>query len=154
MLRNILLYILLISLATSGAITGCGGKVILSDDAVRIRNIDNFVRELRGLYEQRDEHVLDMFSQGYLAEEKESRSTILHDLERFNSISLSLFIDRIEINDKDASISIHWNGVWKDARKTYREGGSMVLLTSIVDTIKIIAIKGDSPFGISRMLKD
>lgn len=149
-IHSLLYRIILVSLIVV-TITGCGGKVILSGDAVRIRKINDFADELRGLYEQRDEHVLDLFSPEYLAEAREIRGAILQDMGRFSGISLSLFIDRIEINKNNANISIHWNGMWKDAHKTYREGGSMVLLTSDGDSIRITGIKGDSPFGISRM---
>ncbi len=150
MLRNSKFFILLLFLLLIG-ITGCGGKILLSDDAVRIRKISDFVNELKGLYEQRDEQALSMFSPEYLATEKEMRSSILRDMERFNTISLSLFIDRIEMNSEDVNISIHWNGTWKNAKRTYREGGSMVLLTSYGDRIRITGIKGDSPFGVSRI---
>ncbi|MBI5286726.1 MAG: hypothetical protein HY878_03945 [Deltaproteobacteria bacterium] len=134
-------------------VAGCGGKVILSDDAVRIRKIYDFVHELKGLYEQRDEHILSMFSQEYLGDAKEIRGAILKDIDRFNSISLNIFIDRIETNQGNIDISIQWTGIWKDINKTYREGGSMVLLASYGDTIQITGIRGDSPFGVSCLLK-
>ena len=133
---------------------GCGGKTVLSDDAVRIRNISDFVNGLKKLYEQDDEHLLSMFSPEYSESEKELKPAILRDFERFSSISLTLFIDRMEINNDNVNVSIHWNGTWKDADRIYREGGSMVLQTSYEGSIQINGIKGDSPFGISRMLQD
>ena len=73
-------------------------------------------------------------------------------MEGFENTSLSLFIDRIEMSDEHVNISIHWNGAWKGPEKTFREGGSMVLLTSYGDPIRITGVIGNSPFGISRML--
>lgn len=131
---------------------GCGGKVILSEDAVRIRKVNDFVNELKTLYEQRDARVLDLFSQEFFIEAKEVKGAILRDLERFNTISLNLFIDRVEMGGEDVKISVQWNGTWEDKVKTYREGGSMVLLTSYGNIIRITGIKGDPPFGISRIL--
>ena len=133
-------------------ITGCAGKVILSDDAVRIRKVTDFVYEIKDLYEQRNENLLAMFSSEYLASAGDLKTAILKDMEGFDNISLSLFIDRIEMSDEHVNISIHWNGAWKGPEKTFREGGSMVLLTSYGDPIRIMGFKGDSPFGISRML--
>ena len=130
-------------------IPGCSRKFILSDDAVRIRNIHEFVRELRGLYEQRDIKILTRFSPDFLTE---IGDPIQKDFEKFNSISLDLFTDRIEMYNGDVNISIQWNGIWKSSEKTYREGGSMVLLTRYGEEIKIIGIKGDSPFGITSSL--
>lgn len=153
MLRNMrfpisLFFLLLLIIA------GCGGKVILSDDAVRIRKVNDFVNELKTLSEQRDDHLLDLFSQEFFIEVKELKRAILRDLERFDTISLNLLIDRVEMSGKNVKISIQWNGTWKDTVKTYREGGSMVLLTSYENTIRITGIKGDSPFGISRILNN
>lgn len=139
---------LLVSIFPIIIMTGCGGKVILSDDAVRIRRITEFVHELKGLYEQRDLQILSMFSPEYLETERGLRGAILNDVESFNSISLRLFIDRIEISDDKVSITIHWDGVWKDAMP-HRKGGSMVLLTSYGDSIKITGVRGESFFGIS-----
>ena len=133
-------------------ISGCGGRVILSDDAVRIRKVTDFVHEIKDLYEHRDENLLSMFSSEYLTSSEDLREAILKDMEGFENTSLSLFIDRIEMSDEHVNISIHWNGAWKGPEKTFREGGSMVLLTSYGDPIRITGVKGDSPFGISRML--
>ncbi len=126
--------------------------MILSDDAVRIRKIDNFVKDMEVLYEQHDERILDLFSQEYLRETKDMGTAILQDMKRFNKISLSLFIDRIEIYKENLSISLQWDGAWEDSEKTYREGGSMVLITSYGDDIRITGIRGDSPFGVSQMI--
>lgn len=133
-------------------IAGCSGKVILSEDAIRIRKVNDFVNELKTLYEQRDARVLDLFSQEFLIEAKEVKGAILRDFERFDTISLNLFIDRVEMSGEDVKISVQWSGRWEDTVKTYREGGSMVLLTSYGSVIRITGIKGDSPFGISRIL--
>ena len=144
------LFISLLFIAT--IINGCAGKAILSDDAAAIRKTSDFVNELKDLYERRDEHVLALFSQEYLTSAGEMRKAILKDLERFNSISLNLFIDRIEMSGEQVNITVHWNGAWKGTEKTFREGGSMVLLASYGDPIRITGVKGDSPFGISSML--
>ncbi|MBI5755895.1 MAG: hypothetical protein HZA12_03130 [Nitrospirae bacterium] len=131
---------------------GCAGKEILSEDAVRIGKSVDFVNELKGLYEQRDERLISMFSKEYL-EEGDIKRVIMQDTARFNDISLSLFIDRIEVEKEKVNISAHWNGTWKDVEKTYREGGSAVILVLYGDSIHIIGVKGDSPFGISGRLK-
>lgn len=151
MLRNMRFPISLFSLLLL-IIAGCGGKVILSEDAVRIRKVNDFVSELKTLYEQRDVHLPDLFSQEFFIEKKEVKGAILRDLERFNTISLNLSIDRVEMSGENVKISVQWNGTWKDKVKTYREGGSMVLLASYGNVIRITGIKGDSPFGISRIL--
>ena len=130
---------------------GCAGKEILSEDAVRIRKSVDFVNELKGLYEQRDERLISMFSKEYL--EGDIKRVIMQDIARFNDISLSLFIDRIEVEKENVYISVHWNGTWKDVGKTYREGGSAVILTLYGEGFKVTGIKGDSPFGISGRLK-
>jgi len=57
------------------------------------------------------------------------------------------------MDGEEVKISIQWSGAWEDKSKTYREGGSMVLLASPKGTIQIREIKGDSPFGISQRLK-
>ena len=135
-------------------IPGCGGKVSLSDDSVRIRKISDFVNGVKKLCEQRDDHIFSMFSPEYLETSKELREAIQKDIEKFNNIALNILIDRIEINDGIGNISMHWNGSWKDDKKTYREGGSLVLIISYGESVRITGIKGDSPFGISRILHD
>jgi len=133
------------------SITGCGGKVILTEEAVRTRKIYDFVYELKDLYEQHDEQILSKFSQEYIKDASWIREGVLEDFKRFKTISMSIFIDRIETFKENVHISIHWNGTWKDDKKTYIEGGSVVLLISNDgDTIQITGLKGDSPFGISK----
>lgn len=146
------LFISLLLITTTIIISGCAGKAIPSEDAARIRKTSDFVNELKDLYERRNERVLAMFSEEYLSSAGETKKAILKDLERFNSISLNLFIDRIEMSDEHVNVTVHWNGTWKGTEKTFREGGSMVLLTSYGDPIRIMGVKGNSPFGISRML--
>lgn len=133
------------------SITGCGGKVILTEEAVRTRKIYDFVYELKDLYEQRDEQILSKFSQEYIKDASWVREGVLEDFKRFNTISMNIFIDRIETFKENVRISLHWNGTWKDDKKTYIEGGSVVLQTSDVEnSIQITGLKGDSPFGISK----
>ncbi|MBI5192505.1 MAG: hypothetical protein HZA08_03555 [Nitrospirae bacterium] len=133
-------------------LTGCGGKTILSEDAVKTRNIHDYVFKLKKLYEEHDERLTSMFSREYFP--KEFNDAILNDFSSFNSMSLTLFVDRIQFNKGNADVTIHWNGTWKDNKtdngKTLIEGGSMVLLIQYEDSIKITGIKGNSPFGISK----
>src|SRR3990172_11135002 len=114
---NIILLLILM------VISGCGGRVILSDDDVRIRKVTDFVHEIKDLYEQRNVNLLAMFSSEYLTSSEGLREAILKDMEGFENTSLSLFIDRIEMSDEHVNISIHWNGAWKGPEKTFREGG-------------------------------
>lgn len=150
-----LIVLMLISIIPAITLTGCGGKTVLSEDAVKTRDIHEYVYKLKELYEGHDERLISMFSQEYFPKEfpKEFNDAILRDFSKFNNISLKFFVDRIVFNKDNADVTLHWNGIWKENRpdigKTIIEGGSMVLLIQYKDTIKITGIKGDSPFGIS-----
>lgn len=153
-ITSVLIVLTLITVIPALTLTGCGVKTVLSDDAVRFRNIHDYVNKLKELYEQRDERVTSMFSREYLT--KDLTEGILKDFEKFNNISLKFFIEKVEVEKGNVDITVHWNGIWKDVEKTYIEGGSMVLMMQYEDAIsstgRIIGIKGDKPFGISKRL--
>jgi len=130
-------------------ISGCAGKVILSDDAIRIRNTVDKINQLKELYEQHDEGMLSLFSSEYLSESG-MKDDISQDIRRFGSISLSIFIDRIEIDKDLVNVSVHWKGSWGDGDKILKDGGSAVIIIRSGDGLKVVDIKGDSPFGISN----
>lgn len=132
------------------SLTGCGGKAILSEQAVKTRNIHDYVYKLKELYEQKDNQITSTFSREYLT--KDVTAAIRQDFEKFDNISLKFFMDKIHFNRGQVNVTVHWNGVWKDKDKTFLEGGSMLLQLQYEDTIIITGIKGDSPFGISQRL--
>ena len=127
-------------------ISGCAGKVIMSDDALRIRNTVDMIDRLRELYEQHDEGMLSLFSSEYLSESG-MKDAISRDMRRFGSISLSIFIDRIEVDKDLVNVSVHWKGSWEDGDKIFKDGGSAVIIIVSGDGLKVSDIKGDSPFG-------
>ena len=143
--------LIFISIASVISMTGCGGKAILSDDAVKTRNIHDYVNKLKDLYEQRDERVTSMFAPEYLS--KDAKDAIQKDFARFNNINMKFFVDKIQTNKGNVDVTIHWNGTWKENEKTFLAGGSMLLQLQYEDTIRVIGIKGDSPFGISAARK-
>ncbi len=132
-------------------ISGCAGNVILSDDAMRIRNTVDMVNQLKGLYEQHDEGMLTLFSAEYISE-RGMKDAILQDMEKFNTISLNIFIDRIVIDKDMGNVTVHWKGSWGDSIKTFREGGSAVIVIRYGDGLRVMDIKGESPFGITQRL--
>ncbi len=132
-------------------ISGCAGNVILSDDSMRIRKTVDMVNELKANYEQHDDHILTMFSAEYLSK-PEMKNAISHDMEKFNTISLNIFIDRIVFDKDMGNVTVHWNGSWSDSKKTFREGGSAVIVIRYGDGLSVMDIKGESPFGITQRL--
>jgi len=132
-------------------ISGCAGNVILSDDSMRIRKTVDMVNDLKANYEQHDDHILTMFSAEYLSK-PEMKNAILQDMEKFNTISLHIFIDRILIDKDMGNVTVHWNGSWGDSKKTFREGGSAVIVIRYGDGLRVMDIKGESPFGITQRL--
>lgn len=153
---SLLIVITLITVIPALTLTGCSGKKVLSDDAVKFKNIHEYVNKLKELYEQRDEHVTSLFSREYLT--KDLTEGILKDFEKFNNISMKFYIEKVEVEKSNVDITVHWNGTWKAVEKTYIEGGSMVLMMQYEDAIsstgRITGIKGDKPFGISKRLLD
>ena len=127
-------------------ISGCAGKAILSDDVIRIRNTVDMIDRLKELYEQHDEGMLSLFSSEYLSESG-MKDAISRDMRRFGSISLSIFIDRIEVDKDLVNVSVHWKGSWEDGDKIFKDGGSAVIIIVSGDGLKVSDIKGDSPFG-------
>ena len=127
-------------------ISGCAGKVIMSDDALRIRNTVDMIDRIKELYEQRDEGMLSLFSSEYLSGSG-IKDALSRDMSRFGSISLSIFIDRIEVDKDLVNVSVHWKGSWANGDKTFKDGGSAVFIIVSGDGLKVSDIKGDSPFG-------
>ena len=127
-------------------ISGCAGKAIMSDDVIRIRNTVDMIDRLKELYEQHDEGMLSLFSSEYLSESG-MKDAISRDIRRFGSISLSIFIDRIEVDKDLVNVSVHWKGSWEDGDKIFKDGGSAVIIIVSGDGLKVSDIKGDSPFG-------
>lgn len=130
-------------------ISGCAGKSILSDDAVKIRNTVDIIYQLKELYEQHDEGMLSLFSTDYLSESG-MKDAISQDMKRFSIISLNIFIDRIEVDKDLVSVSVHWSASRGDGEKTFKDGGSSVIIIQSGDGLKVVGIKGNSPFGISN----
>ncbi|HZX47658.1 MAG TPA: hypothetical protein VFF47_00395 [Nitrospirota bacterium] len=130
-------------------ISGCAGKVILSDDAVRIRNTVDMIYQMKDLYEQHDDGLLSLFSADYLSESG-MNVAVSQDMKRFNVISLNIFIDRIEVDKDLINVSVHWSGSWDNGEKISRDGGSSVIIIRSGDDLKVVDIKGDSPFGKSN----
>jgi hypothetical protein len=130
-------------------ISGCAGKVILSDDAIKIRNTVDFINQLKNLYEQHDEGILSLFSTDYLSESG-MKDSISQDMKMFSAISLNFFIDRIEVDKDLVNVSVHWKGSWENGDKIFKNGGSAVILIRSGDGLKVVDIKGDSPYGISN----
>lgn len=125
---------------------GCAGNVPLSDDSMRIRNTVDIVNQMENLYENRDEGLLSLFTPEYLSEAGH-RDAILNDMKRSSSISMLIFIERIEIDKDIVNVTVHWNGSWSNGGKTIRSGGSAVLVLTSGNGLNIADIKGDSPFG-------
>ena len=130
-------------------ISGCAGKVILSDDAVRIRNTVDMIYQMKDLYEQHDDGLLSLFSADYLSESG-MNVAVSQDMKRFNVISLNVFTERIEVDKDLINVSVHWNGSWDNGEKRSRDGGSSVIIIRSGDDLKVVDIKGDSPFGKSN----
>ncbi len=144
-----LLWLTAFCLLALSIISGCAGKVILSDDAIRTRNIVDTINQIKNLYEQHDESMLSLFTADYLSASG-MKDSISHDMKRFNTISLNIFIDRIEVDKDLIFVSVHWSGSWGNGDKSLREGGSAVIIIRSGDGLKVADIRGDSPFGISK----
>lgn len=125
---------------------GCAGKAILSDDAIRIRNTVDMINQLKDLYEQHDEGMLSLFSPEYLSGSG-MNDAISRDMKRYDAISLSFFIDRIEFAGDLVNVSVHWKGSWGYGDKIFKDGGSAVIIIVDGDGLKVSDIKGDSPFS-------
>ncbi|OGW43339.1 MAG: hypothetical protein A2132_06430 [Nitrospirae bacterium RBG_16_43_11] len=143
------LLLLSVCFMTVTVISGCAGKAVLSDDAVRIRNTVDIISQLKVLYEGHDEGILALFSTDYLSESG-MKDSIVQDMKRFSALSLNIFIDRMEVDKDVVSVSVHWNASRGDGEKTFKDGGSSVIIIQSGDGLKIVGIKGDSPFGISN----
>ncbi len=144
---KILLWI--ICLLSLHIISGCAGNVILADDAMRIRNTVDMISQLKGLYEAHDEGILTLFTSEYLVETG-MKDAISLDMERFSAISLNIFIDRMEVDKDLVNVSVQWDGSWGSDEKILREGGSAVIIIRSDGGLKVVDIKGDSPFGKSK----
>ncbi|MCC6544780.1 MAG: hypothetical protein IT392_09810 [Nitrospirae bacterium] len=143
------LFLLSVGFLAISIISGCAGKVILSDETIRIRNTVDLIHNLKDLYEQHDESIQSLYSSDFLLESG-VKDVIFQDMKRFSTISLNIFIDRIEIDKERANVSVHWSASRGDGEKTFKDGGSSVIIIQSGDGLKIVGIKGDSPFGISN----
>lgn len=141
--------LLLFCLLSAYIISGCAGNVILSEDALRIRNTVDMINQLEHLYQERDEGMLSLFTPEYLSDTG-MRDAITQDMKRFSSIKLSIFIEKIEVDGDLVNVSVHWNGSWDDGNKALREGGNAVIVIRSGAGLRTADIKGDSPFGISK----
>ncbi len=134
--------------------SGCARKGLVSQEALRIRKIKDFVEHVEDLYEKGDIGIISLFSQDYMKEHPTLKDDIKEDFFLFTSISLDMFISRIEEKGEDLEVTIHWKGTWTKDENAYPNGGTMVMIIPADHNIFIKDMAGKSPFGISRLIQD
>tara|TARA_B100000315_G_scaffold259093_1_gene313579 strand:+ start:11355 stop:11921 length:567 start_codon:yes stop_codon:yes gene_type:complete len=134
-------------------IPGCKSTPHLqSEDAsLRLRNLDATVETLRSSYENKDLTVLNtLFTP--LKESARILNAIQHDVQFYDSMSLTFSIDRILITQHNYSVHLHWEGVWHTPEQNlplHGRGLSVFKFTGN-QQITLHTIDGDSPFGMGE----
>ncbi|HLF85715.1 MAG TPA: hypothetical protein VI584_01400, partial [Nitrospiria bacterium] len=122
------------------------------EDLARIKDIYSTINMIRERYEEKD-------LQAFLAIIEPQAEDISNNLKKgieadfanYDEIRLRFRIDEI-IMDKDLSIvKLHWDGEWKQRsdKGRFRETGNASLKIKGEKKVKLSAIDGDNPFGIS-----
>ena len=133
-------------------IPGCKSTPhVQSEDASsRLRRLDATVETLRSSYENKD---LSAISVLFTPLEGSARilNEIQHDVEFYDSISLTFSVDRILIAQHNYAVHLHWEGVWHIPEQDLplSERGLSVFKFTGDQQITLHTIDGDSPFGLA-----
>ncbi len=147
---RILLLLMLLSIIA----LACSKKDVKTsdDDLVRIKELYSTIDRIREKYEEKDLQAflatIDPQAEDLSNNLKKGLET---DFANYDKIHLRFRIDEI-IMDKDVSmVKLHWDGEWEQRsdKGKYRETGNASLKIKGEKKIKLSAIDGDSPFGIS-----
>lgn len=136
-------------------LAGCGGKEAVKPTAenVKANKALGVLAEMKKAYVGRDMYgVLNLVSPsleggGYA----EFSGQVRKDIETYKKADLDMTIDRVEINGERVGVVFHWSGKWHDASGNMAEGrGNSVFTFLDGEKMALVAITGDSPFGIVR----
>jgi hypothetical protein len=132
------------------------GNVKLTEDATRIRGIDHLVEEVRKSYLQRDEAAMLAHISLKGAGETEALEERLHDaLIKLQPVVLEFYPERILLEKEGARVYLHWEGEWRDLEHRvpfFRKGDAIFSLDGAREP-RLVEIRGDSPFDITRGAK-
>lgn len=120
--------------------------------ATQIGHVRTAIARLTESYEKKDKEGffagLDPSSESF----RSLRKRVLQDFEHFSRVEISITIDRGEINEASIKTAVHWRGVWKESPDLpdFEKRGNAIFQWAASDDLKLIGIRGESPFGIYR----
>ena len=122
-----------------------------SEDHMHLERIIKAVEALRAAYEHQDLKALQALH---------SPSTNLDQLERdaekdfsaYDTIALTLTIERIYIQEEQATVNVRWEGAWQHGsdETLMTDQGYGVLVWSGLQTVLLEQMTGNLPFGIAN----
>ena len=122
-----------------------------TEDHMRYERIIKAVEALRVAYENQDIKALQALH---------SPSTSLDQLERdaakdfsaYDTISLTLTIERLYIQGEQATVTVRWEGAWQHGpdETLMTDRGYGVLVWSGLQTVLLEQMTGNLPFGIAN----
>jgi len=130
------------------------GKLIPSEDGVRVRKMNDVIEKIRTSYLQKDSTgFLRHVSQEDPAEALVLEQSLDQIFEGLDPLDLAFFLEKVILQDTRAKAFIHWQGKWKrkDQGKVFSKKGDMVFLFKGKKDPLLTGIEGESPLGLNKL---
>ncbi len=131
---------------------GCATQPLgLSSISLTVDRLRQSLSSIKTSYEKRDEKGFFSTLHPSFQSSASLKTDVLHDFNRFSEMNIDLFINRVQIEEASILTWARWEGVWKTAQggpPLERRGYALFEWTK-TDSPQLLAIKGDSPFGMA-----
>lgn len=135
---------LLLILTVSSA---CSSAPKLSDDGRLVRDVTALIGELERAYEQRDERGVMAGVAEDFPDRDAFRRNVAATFERFDRIELTPTIERVHLDGKSATVSLHWDAQWTVSGKApIARQGTARFVVDAEGRPALTAVLGDNPF--------
>jgi|GEM_PF-3056661 len=130
---------------------GCSKPAVQSSaDLTEIQELEGALTDLEGAYEKGEAPRFFSSLSPSFEEADRFRQKIESDFKNFPERHLSLVPQRIWIQQKEASVTLRWEGTWVPSapRSPIRQGGTALFrFMKENERFRLVEIRGESPFG-------
>jgi len=131
--------------------------------AVRVSQIEETLRHIEESYHKKDKEGISLHLAPSFQQADQVKEQINQDFTTFSKIKIDMKITRVDKSKKDISTAIYWEGIWhpnpqpeggvateKVAFPPLHQSGQAVLVWSLDELPKLLAIRGNTPWGIQQ----
>ncbi len=133
-------------------IYGCATQPLGSSSvALTVDQLRQAFSSIKTSYEKKDEKGFFSMVHPSFQTAAPLKAGVLRDFNLFSEANISLFMNRVQIEETSILTWARWEGVWKTASGSspLERRGYVLFEWTKTDAPQLLAIQGDSPFGIA-----